>query len=191
MEQCRSQEIKQRHEEFKVEKERQIKELLQQKDQAIDYLKEQIQSHNEKNRQDMHEIRVLMEEQRHQWLVKEDGLKTEKSRLEKSIKKMEGIEQQSQHLVMELKQQLKLREAELQGVRSDNKTILDKLLMSEKALSVSEISLFENKQWRETFKEERDVLEQTLRREREMIGCLEERLRQIEFYQSQDLVKES
>ncbi len=178
----RLEEVINRHEEVKAEKEKQLLELAQSKEQNISYLKEQIVSLNLIHQKEINDLRTTMEEHRHQWLVKGDALKVENARKESAIKKMEGVEQQSQHFIIELKEQLKSRDIELQNAREDLKILTEKLLTSEKTLSSTETLLIESKQWVELHKQDKNTLEETLRREQEMIGRLEERLRQIEQY---------
>lgn len=183
-----------RHEEYKIEKEKQLQELVQNKEQNINYLKEQILSLNQSHQKEINDLRTRIEEQRHQWLVKEDALKVENTRKENILKKMEGVEQQSQQLMAGLKEQLKGRECELENVREDIKLLTERFLISEKTLSAKESLLIESSRWADIHKQERNTLEETLRREREMIGRLEERMKQIEQHnrdRARDKVKEN
>lgn len=93
-----------------------------------------------------------------------------------------------------LKEQLKGRECELENVREDIKLLTERFLISEKTLSAKESLLIESSRWADIHKQERNTLEETLRREREMIGRLEERMKQIEQHnrdRARDKVKEN
>lgn len=176
----RFEEFIQRHEEFKLEKEKQLLELANTKDQSIQYLKKQIDYINCKHQKEIDDQRTLMENQRGRWYAKEDGLRIDNANKENNLKKMEGLEQQSKQSITELKEQVKKQDLELQNVRNDVKTLTEKLVISEKNLSATESSLMEIRHWAEIHKQERDCLEEALRRERRMIGRLEERIMQIE-----------
>lgn len=186
----RIEENERRYEEFKREKEKQMQEITEAKDKNIQYLKEQIQSQNQSHQQEINEFRTWAEDQRHQWIVKEDNLKVEIARKENALKKMEGIEQQSQQLMIEFRQQLKQRDSDIRDLLEEQKKLMDKLMASEKTLSFSESALIESRRWADERKQEKDSLEQLLRQERERVGRLEERNTQLEK-EFQSILRES
>jgi chromosome segregation ATPase len=166
--------------EFKVDKEHQISDLNKCHEQSISQLKEQFQVLIQRHQQELDELKNLLEDKRHQWIVKEDSLKMDNHRLEKTIKNLEGIEQQSKIMILDLRQQLKDKEIDIKTHIAEQKQFIERVVEKERALSASETALSDYKWMLEELKQERDALQTLLRAENETLGMLKERLRQQE-----------
>ena len=176
----RLEELEKKYLEFKVNKEQQISDLNKCHEQSISQLKEQFQVLIQRHQQELDDFKNFLEDKRHQWIVKEDSLKQDNHRLEKTIKNLEGIEQQSKVMMLDLRQQLNDKEIDLKIHIAEQKEFIERVIEKEVVLSSSEKVLTDYKWMLEELKQERDALQALLQAENETLGMLKERLRKQE-----------
>lgn len=163
----------------KLDKEKQISEILAGKELTIQHLKEQIEALLHSHKKEIHGFTLSLEEKRQMSIMKEATFKEEYSRLEKELKNSEAREQQSQLNIAELKQKAKSDDSQLKLLREDYLKISEELIIKEKLLSSLHTETAESKRLAEDRKREREELQILLRNERQLIGRLEERLSHV------------